>query len=277
MLPGLRQGGAKLQEEGDFAAALTAWSAPLAGTPPLVERVADAAIDAQYGTDDYFSQVLSLYSGFMLSDSGRFGRFVARLAALSEKSPGGKPDFGGLMMAAADAGRFQAFRCLAELQDRVSPPQAKGAPIPEKDFGGVLLSGDGMLATSSTSGWDKPSLRLRAIDAVPIEGNGFHTEREKEPKAVVTLPGECLVRGIVAIDGSMEPYHARQVPIEFLVSADGGTWKEVFSCGEPHGEYRADLSSAPVRCRQVTVRRKPGAKDEYFHLTKILVYGERLY
>ena len=41
--------------------------------------------------------------------------------------------------------------------------------------------------------------------------------------------------------------------------------------------YRIDLRSSAPRARYVRVRRVPDAKDEVYHLNKLLVYGRKLY
>lgn len=62
-----------------------------------------------------------------------------------------------------------------------------------------------------------------------------------------------------------------------LVGEDGETWRSVFTDSRNRDVYRVDLSAAPVKAKYVRVRRTPGAKDEFFHLNKILVYGVKLY
>ena len=61
------------------------------------------------------------------------------------------------------------------------------------------------------------------------------------------------------------------------VSEDGDNWRTVVHDEEIRPVYRVDLQAAPPRARFVRVRRTAGAKDEFFHLNKILVYGKKLY
>jgi len=70
---------------------------------------------------------------------------------------------------------------------------------------------------------------------------------------------------------------SRQVPIEVSVSEDGATWQRVASDTQEKATYRFDLKSAAPRAKFVRVGRKPDAKEEFFHLNKILVYGRKLY
>jgi hypothetical protein len=41
--------------------------------------------------------------------------------------------------------------------------------------------------------------------------------------------------------------------------------------------YRIDLRSSAPRARYIRIRRVPDAKDEVYHLNKLLVYGKKLY
>ena len=67
------------------------------------------------------------------------------------------------------------------------------------------------------------------------------------------------------------------VPLEIQISADGANWTTVYEDGELRETYRVDLRGNPGLAGRVRVRRKPGAKDDCFHVTKILVYGDKRY
>ena len=274
MMPALRQGEDKMQEEGFFDSALARWTKPIGKDAALTERVAVAALEAQAGTKDYFAQTLSWCADFMIADAGRFGRLAELLGRLSGGN-GQNIDFGRIILAASKAGNFAAFRQMAELQSKVSPLKREGKGYPEKDFGGVLVSADAMLRTSSTSRWDWPASYPLGLDALPLSGNAFHTDKEKEPWAMVVLAGECRVRGVlVANPGG---YRGRQPPIEVQLSGDGKEWRTVFSDDAVRTEYRVDLGDKSVVAKFVRVRRVPGAREDFFHLNKILVYGDRMY
>ena len=274
MMPALRQGEDKMQEEGFFDRALSRWTKPIGKDAALTERVAVAALEAQAGTKDYFAQTLSWCADFIIADAGRFGRFAELLGRLSGGN-GQNIDFGRIILAASKAGNFAAFRQMAELQAKVSPLKRQGKGYPEKDFGGVLVSADAMLRTSSTSCWERPASYPLGLDALPLSGNAFHTDKEKEPWAMVVLAGECRVRGVlVANPGG---YRGRQPPIEVQLSGDGKEWRTVFSDDAVRTEYRVDLGDKSVVAKFVRVRRVPGAREDFFHLNKILVYGDRMY
>lgn len=276
-MPALRQCGEALQEEGYFGKALARWAKPLERDAALKERVVTAALDAQRGTKDYFAQVLSWCADFMLGDKGRFGR----LCALVSGAAGGnaqKIDFGGFIHAASKSGNPAAFRQAAALAEKISPRERKGKRYPERDFGGTVVSADAMLSTSSTCSDDAPSSYPFATDALPWDGNAFLVDWESSPWAMVTLAGECRVRGVLVVNRNPNVgRRRRQVPIEIQVSADGKEWNTVLSDDKVRDEYRADLGEKPAVAKYVRVRRVPGAKKDYFHLNKIIVYGDKLY
>ena len=189
-----------------------------------------------------------------------------------------KADVGSLILSSSRAGNAAVYRQAVELQKRFSVPEVTGDPYPRRDFGGELVSSDGMLRTSSTSVWESPGQYAFALDETPLRGNAFHTDKERRPWAMVVLAGPCRVRGVLAVNktpGSC--YRSRQPPVEVQLSEDGENWETVFKDVENRDVYRVDLTSRPARAVYVRVRRTPDAKDEVFHLNKIIVYGERLY
>ena len=279
--PLLRQSETKIQEEAHFGDILKKWAAPIGGDTSLVAPVLKAMLAAQCGTPDYFSQVLGWGGGLMMDDKEKSGLFVKIIGdVMSEKAASGqkaKLDFAPLILAASQSGNLDSFRQIASLQDRLEPYTGNGKPHPESDFGGKLVSSEGMLSTSSTSQWDHPENYARGIDATPVSGNIFHTGREKSPWAMVTLRGPTEVRGVLVENNGAGQNRHRQVPIEVEVSEDGETWRNVFRDAEIRPEYRVDLRSLAPRARYVRVRRTADAKEEFFHLNKILVYGKKLY
>ena len=280
--PLLRQSERKIQEESDFGEMLKKWTAPLGGDTSLLVPVLKAMLSAQYGTPNYFSQTLGWGGDAMMGDQGKSRLFVKTIGdVMSEKAAGGekaKLDFAPLILAASRANNLESFRQIAALQDKLEPFSGKGKPYPESDFGGKLLSSEGLLRTSSTTSWDHPEGYARGLDATPIGGNAaFHTDREKSPWALVMLKGPSEILGVLVVNGGGGQNRPRQVPIEVEVSEDGETWRGVFRSEEVREEYRADLRNLKPRARYVRVRRTPDAKNEFFHLHKILVYGRKLY
>jgi hypothetical protein len=280
--PLLRQGGARIQEEADFGAALEGWGKLLGSDLELRCDVLKAMLDAQYGTDNYFSQTLGWGSDiFMKTPSGvdLFVKCLGEVLSKKMKESGGKPtlDFKPLILAASRSDNLDTFRKMAALQAKFEPNDVKGRKYPKLDFGGELLGAEGMLKTSSTSQWDNPSRYVYTIDDSPCGGNGFHTGREKAPWAQVTLPGPTALKGIVIENREGGHNGTRQVPLYVDISEDGTTWRRVYVENEAKSTFRVDLRDEAPRTKYVRVGRVADAKDEFFHLNKILVYGTHLY
>ena len=88
----------------------------------------------------------------------------------------------------------------------------------------------------------------------------------------------CTVRGVLVVNKTPgKKYRPRQAPIEVQLSEDGKEWQTVFTDKKVRNEYRVDLGNKKTRAKFIRVRRTPNAKNEVFHLNKILVYGDRLY
>ena len=283
--PLLKQGGSKIQEEADFSTVLTTWGESLGADKQTRYDVLKAMLMAQYGTSDYFSQTMGWGSDFFTKTADGSKLFTKCLnEALAETNKGGKGgegsgmNFGPMILAASKNGNIEAFRNIVKLQAKLAPPQkASGQPYPAKDFGGDLVSKDGLLQTSSTCGHDHPETYPLAIDDSPCGGGTFHTDGEESPWAIVMLAGPTDVKGVV-VENRFGGYNGtRQVPLVVEVSEDGSEWRKVFETETRQDTYRIDLRGSAPRARQVRVSRKAGARKEVFHLNKILVYGTKLY
>ena len=285
--PLLRQGGTKISEEADLSTVLAKWTEPLANDKQAMYEVLKATLEAQYGTGDYFSQAMGWGSEYFTktSDGAKmFNKCLNEAIAAATKNvkgaekSGGGMDFGPMLLSASKNGNIEAFRNIVKLQQKLSPSKASGAQYSLKDFGGAdLVSKDGMIQTSSTCGYDKPARYPLAIDESPCGEGAFHTDKEDNPWALVMLAGPTDVKGVVIENRSGGVNGARQVPIVVEISEDGSSWKEVFTSNAQQETYRVDLRNSGNRTKQVRVSRKKGAKKEFFHLNKILVYGTKLY
>ena len=279
--PLLRQSDENIQEEADFKEMLTEWAKPLEGDAELVPAVLKAMLLAQYGTKDYFSQSLGWGGDVMMGDKTLFAKYLKTLdEVVAEKAKAGEGktlDFNPLMLSASKSGNMEAFRQMASLQDRLEPCKDGGKPYPLSDFGGQLVSAEGLLKTSSTSSWDVPKNYARCIDATPCGENGFHTSKESAPWAVVMLPGPVQVCGIVIENRGSVHNRQRQLPLEIQASDDGDNWWTFHTEREAQDTFRINLAKSAPRARYVRVQRVPGDKDEVFHLSKILIYGKKLY
>ncbi|MBR1871325.1 MAG: discoidin domain-containing protein, partial [Kiritimatiellae bacterium] len=289
--PLLRQDDDRIQEEADFGTVLKTWG-DLAGTDRQTRyTILKAMLAAQFGTGDYFSQTMGWGSEFFSKTADGVATFnkclseaIAAASAKSSKKGGaaaadGKIDFRPLILTASRNGSIEAFREMVKMQQKMSPPETgTGAKYPAKDFGGDLVSEDGLLQTSTTCNYDNPARYPLAIDASPVGGgSAFHTDGEEFPWAKVLLAGPTDVTGVL-IENRTGGYNAsRQVPLVVEVSEDGETWSAVYTDNTVKETYRIDLRGKAPRAKYVRVSRKKGAKKEVFHLNKILVYGRKLY
>jgi hypothetical protein len=284
--PLLKQGGTKIQEEADFGTVLTTWGDLLGGDKQARYDVLKAMLEAQYGTPDYFSQTMGWGSDYFTKTAEGSKIFTKCLnEAIAAKSKGAgagdgaSMNFGPMILAASKNGNIEAFRNIVNLQAKLAPlPKVDGQAYSAKDFGGDLVSKDGLLKTSSTCNHDDPARYPLAIDDSPCAGRGaFHTDGEEAPWAIVMLAGPTEVKGLV-IENRFGGYNAtRQVPLVVEVSEDGSEWRKVYETEAAQDTYRVDLRGVANRTRQVRVSRKAGAKKEVYHLNKILVYGTKLY
>ena len=288
--PLLRQNQDTLQEESDFKTNLVVWAEGLGSDNKARYDVLKAMLAAQFGTANYFSQTMDWGSDF-LSTSADGVKLLNKCLneALEERAKtskgdksaaqlaSGTIDFGPLLLTASRNRNIEVFRQMVKLQKSMAPISVSGSPYPKNDFGGELLSANGLLRTSSTCGHDTPARYPICIDESPCSGNGFHTDNEESPWAEVMLPGPAGLKGIV-IENRAGGYNAtRQVPMEVQISADGENWQTVQTYANAQDTYRVDLRSTNPRAQFVRVARKPGAKKEVFHLNKILVYGTKFW
>ena len=280
--PNLKQGGDMLNEEADFGVVLARWCKPLGDNAKLRYAVLKAMLESQCGTRDYFSHVLGWGSEFFIA-RGETSTFVKCLgAALASASKGKvedkpKVDFKPLILAASRSDNLEAFRQMVALQAKLAPNAPSGQKYPQNDFGGELLGSQGLLKTSTTCGHDDPSRYGLVIDDSPCGGNGFHTDREKAPWAQVTLAGPTAVKGVVVENRAGGYNGTRQVPLYVDVSDDGSSWRRVRVETEAKPTFRIDLRAESPCAKYVRVGRVADAKEEVFHLNKILVYGTKLY
>ena len=286
--PNLKQSGDVLAEEADFGVVLSRWSKLMGDDAQLRYDVLKAMLAAQVGTRDYFSYVLGWGSEYFIArnESATFIKCLeealSSLAKGKEKGKGKdaekpKVDFKPLILSASRSDNLEAFRQMVALQAKLAPNAPDGQKYPQNDFGGELLGAQGLLKTSTTCGHDDPSRYGLVIDDSPCGGNGFHTDKEKAPWAQVMLAGPTAVTGVV-IENRAGGYNGtRQVPLFVDVSDDGTSWRRVHVETDAKATFRIDLRSGSPSAKYVRVGRVADAKEEVFHLNKILVYGKKLY
>ena len=304
--PLLRQGDEEMRDNGDISVALREWTRPLESDAALMEKTVVAFVSAQYGTRNFFTQTLGWCAGFLFEDEARAGRFMKLLPKLAEKfakslrgmkgkstkelaeaaaaAKSARPDLGPFILAAEDSGDIAAFQRFSQMQEKIGR-QSAGLAYKKRDFDGEIVSGDGMLTLQSSAPGDTPDLHKCTIDASGAKDFTFCALAYKgEPAATVVLAGPCEVRGIVlSLACPDKAASESQLPIEVEISEDGAGWQKVFEADKLRNSYRIEFkSNRRPRARYVRVRRLAG-KDgtleqvEYFRMSKIVVYGKKLY
>ena len=238
-----------------------------------------AVLDGQAKTRTFYRQAINWGANALMTDPGKATRFLKVVGANAAKT-GVELDYKGMVLKASQSEDIAMFRQVYSLMDKLSPalapkPADKSWPL-ERD-GGRLLSSDGMLMTSSTSQWDQPINYRNALDAKDYKGgNAFHTGKDKSPWATVMLPGSSDITCITAVNAGGGQNGVRQVPLRMWVSDDGKDWKQVYASDKIQDEWTCSLST-PVKAKYIRVGRAPDAKEDFFHLHKVLVYGRKLY
>ena len=241
-------------------------------------NVLAAGLGANWGTRHYFSQCLQQGLDTFAKDEAACKRLFDTFDEVAKKHSDEKMDAKGvdfrpLIETASRSRQRDAFQTLALLRNRLDPAPA-GAPWPEKDFGGRLVSDKGLIYTSGRGRGDAPQDYPRVIDASPLKAKRAYQiamEPPTEPWAVVELPGLCKVAGVVVTGVTM-------VSTTVWVSEDGESWNLMKTDGtDEKSGIRVDLSEAHPAAKYVRVGRVRDASTEPLRLAKILVYGETLY
>ncbi len=241
-------------------------------------EIMDTALTGQAKTKSFYRQAMNWFAGKLMTDQSRAKMFM-KIVVSNAKKTGAKLDYNGMIQKAAESEDIAMFHQVYRLRDYLEPnakPKSSGDSYPTEKNGGKLVSQEGLLKPSSTTG----ALNyLYALDEKKYQiPNAFHTGGGKEPYAVVKLKGETNITAITVVnagEGSWNPQ--RQIPLCIWVSDDGQEWsRQVYKCNELKNEWECVLPS-PQKARFVKVGREPNAKDDVFHLKKILVYGVKLY
>ncbi len=239
----------------------------------------EAALEGQAKSPTFYRQTVNWAANRLMTTPESSKKFLAFVGKNAAKT-GAELDYRGMILKSADVEDVSMFKQVYSLMDKLSPnlaakPRGKGWPADQ--YGGTLLSKDGLLKLSNTSDWDSPIWYRHALDAADFAGgNAFHTGNNKAPWAMVVLPGPSDVTGITVVNSGGAQNGGRQVPLRVWVSEDGKDFKEVYGSDKVQDEWKIALSS-PVKAKYIKVGRKPDTEDRIFHLHKILVYGKKLY
>ena len=238
----------------------------------------ESALASYAGSPTFFRQTINWGSVNLMvtpEDTKRYLKTVG-LAAKKYKC---SLDYSGMILSASKAGDITMFKQVYKLMDALEPKEATkatGKVYPKQDYGGDLLSADGLLQISSTCGYDSPARYRNALNAEDFaDMSAFHTDKDKEAWAQVMLPGESEIMGVTVVDRASGYNATRQIPMEISISTDGVAWEKVGGANEPKGEFKFNVGGK--KAKYVRVGRPKDAKEEVYHLHKILVYGKKLY
>ena len=131
------------------------------------------------------------------------------------------------------------------------------------------------METSSTCSYDTPETHLNLVRGEPVPC-AFHTNKENEPWVVLKLGRRVEVRALEIVNrqgGSGD----REANLVAWLSEDGVTWTEVWNAGSKAENSwiipvaGADGSGMKAAWVKLGTRQN---HPEYFHLSRVTVYGQ---
>ncbi len=277
----LRESDAKTAEAPYFdEIALNETQKLFAKNPEALWELLPAMLDGQAQSPTFYRQTLNWAAERLMKNPTDAQKFLAIVGASAEKT-GQSLDFKDMILKASkseDPAMFkQVFALMNNLAPTLKAPAKSQKAYPTERNGGRLLSQDGMLKLSTTSGWDTPTFYQDVLTAQDFDGeNGCHTAKEEAPYALVILPGASEICAVTVVNSGAWFNRARQTPLRIWVSETGTDWQEVYASDKAQDVWQCDLST-PVKAKYIKVGRAPGAKNDVFHLHKILIYGTKLY
>jgi hypothetical protein len=231
------------------------------------------AIGIHAGREQFLGQLLTW--GTKASEkSGDPKQYIAAAtAALRERGGAMKEEMlrktlCSLILAAEKAKSIDAFQAVGDTAKKFSQPSDGDLKL-ERPAGLRLVSGDGMLWLSTTSGWDQPCSHR---DVLRETGGKFHTDQENAPYAVVQLKSAATLTGILIVNTAS--FQERAVPLKVYTSSDGATWIPVWETSEVKRQWYIPLAGKHIQARWVKVESAHGPDKGFLHLRNICVYGE---
>ncbi|MCQ2367530.1 MAG: discoidin domain-containing protein [Kiritimatiellae bacterium] len=254
-------------------------------------QVVPEMLDGQVGTANYYNQIVSWASSQLMKTPQDATKFMKLVVANSIKNK--QPlDYAGMVKNAGESRDVKSFHQVYKLMDKLPDTIPKNVKLPKvtsankwpiQDYGGTLLGQEGGLVVKSVA-YVTPLAFKYALTPDDIDfGSAFHTEKDVEQWAEVFLKGDTLVTGVTIVNTPGQNA-GRQVPLKVEISMNGSDWETVWSTKEVKDEWRVPISKKKARhVRVVRTDKKPEVTDEkektkeFFHLKKILVYGEKQY
>lgn len=240
----------------------------------LTMKILSVALDANRDGSAYLAQIFAYALGRWSKDKEKFGRFIAIASAYA--GSGGetaKGAFNWRMVSTIKGFREDRalFRMIADFRNESEPPTG-AAKVSERDYGAPLVSGDALVRISSSGTGDTPEDYARVSDATPYDPKRkglFATKPEDAPYAVVELAGDVDVTGVTVVGEAKD--------LVLWLSEDGEEWRKVGDAATVAGDLRVDLRKDSPSAKFVKVGFEPGGSKRSLSLSKILVYGNKLY
>ena len=157
---------------------------------------------------------------------------------------------------------------------------AEKQPFPLEDFGGQRISDECKIGgfSSLDKERDRAGNRALLMSAEQVVERGdvraFHTEREDSPWVQIDFPKEMRVTGLIIEGRNAWNEQNARLPLVVWISNDAKVWKEIHRENQIKKRYRIDLQKKSYRGRFLRVGREPMAKNDFFHLHKVLIYGK---
>lgn len=241
-------------------------------------EIFETTLDAYAGQPTFFREAINWGSVNLMGTPEDTKRYLKTVGMAAKKNKCSL-DYSGMIVSASSAGDITMFKQVYKLMDALESKgvaKSNGKTFPKQDYGGDLLSDDGLLQVSKSCGYDSPMLYRNALNAEDFaETSAFHTDKEKEPWAQVKLKGESEIMGVTVVDRTSGYNATRQLPMVVSISNDGVAWEQVGRANDAKGEFKFNVGGK--KAKFVRVGREKDAKEEVFHLHKILVYGKKLY
>lgn len=163
---------------------------------------------------------------------------------------------------------FSLLLCLAAPGLAAEPDLAGGSY-------GKPLSEKALVRVSSTCQYDTPETHLNLVRG-PQVPCAFHTASEQNPHVILKLPAVAEVKALEIVnrkDGSGE----RTTGLVASVSTDGTAWTEVWkSEGAAKASWTVPLTDGAGQGKKAAYVRLElkNDKKQYFHLSRVTVYGK---
>lgn len=258
----------------EFGKALEAQAGMVGGDAAARLAFFEKVLAIQAGSKSWFAPTIAWGQGKFATEPATAKEFFAVLARVFASDAAGadqaalRSALRPAVLAAAANRNVEAFQALGKAGAVLRTAQS----LKTEPFPGELLTSGGLLAVSSTSGWDSPEDHWGVLEEV---GGRFHTENQVRPHAIVRLGRLGDLTGIVIHDPSDGHNATRQLPLKVSVSEDGQAWTQVFRTEQHQPLWRIPLAGKATRVQFIKVERDDD-RSEFFHLSAIHAYGRRL-